>query len=78
MTAIERTAYRRFTRAPSIKELQTLYTPTPDDVAFVSTTARGAAQTFALMILLKVFQKLGYFPAPEAIPGAIISHIRGS
>ena len=50
MTAIERTAYRRFTRAPSIKELQTLYTPTPDDVAFVSTTARGPAQTFALMI----------------------------
>jgi hypothetical protein len=52
MTAIERTAYRRFTRAPSIKELQTLYTPTLDDVAFVSTTARGPAQTFALMILL--------------------------
>ena len=76
MTAIERTAYRRFTRAPSIKELQTLYTPTPDDVAFVSTTARGPAQTFALMILLKVFQKLGYFPAPQEIPGAIISHIR--
>src|SRR5438874_132931 len=76
MTAIERTAYRRFTRAPSIKELQTLYTPTPDDVAFVSTTARGAAQTFALMILLKVFQKVGYFPAPQEIPGAIISHIR--
>jgi uncharacterized protein DUF4158/Tn3 transposase DDE domain-containing protein len=75
MTAIERTTYRRFTRAPSIKELQTLYTPTPEDVAFVSTTARDPAQTFALMILLKVFQKLGYFPAPEAVPGAIISHI---
>ncbi len=61
MTAIERTAYRRFTRPPNIKELQTLYTPTPPDVAFVLTTARGPAQTFALMILLKVFQKLGLF-----------------
>ena len=29
------------------------------------------------MILLKVFQKLGYFPAPQQIPGAIITHIRG-
>ncbi|WP_268887365.1 Tn3 family transposase [Ktedonobacter robiniae] len=54
-----------------------MYTPTPADVAFVSTTARGPNQKFALMILLKVFQKLGYFPAPKLIPGAIIGHIRG-
>jgi hypothetical protein len=75
MTAIERTAYPTFARAPQPKELLTLYTP--EDVAFVSTTARGPNQKFALMILLKVFQKLGYFPAPQQIPGAIISHIRG-
>ncbi len=77
MTAIERTAYPTFARAPQPKELLTLYTPTPEDVAFVSTTARGPSQKFALMILLKVFQKLGYFPAPQQIPGAIITHIRG-
>jgi hypothetical protein len=29
MTAIERTAYPRFTRAPSVKELREIYTPTP-------------------------------------------------
>jgi len=28
------------------------------------------------MILLKVYQRLGYFPKPETIPGAIIGHIR--
>jgi hypothetical protein len=77
MTAIERTAYPGFARAPQVKELIDLYTPTPTDVAFVSTTARGPNQKLALMILLKVFQKLGYFPAPPQIPGAIISHIRG-
>jgi hypothetical protein len=77
MTAIERTAYPGFARAPQVKELIDLYTPTPADVAFVSTTARGPNQKFALMILLKVFQKLGYFLAPQQIPGAIISHIRG-
>jgi len=77
MTAIDRTAYPGFSRAPQPKELIDLYTPTPADVAFVSTTARGPNQKFALMILLKVFQKLGYFPAPQQIPGAIISHIRG-
>lgn len=77
MTAIERTPYPTFARAPQPKELLPLYTPTPEDVVFVSTTARGKSQQFALMILLKVFQKLGYFPAPQQIPGAIITHIRG-
>jgi hypothetical protein len=41
MTAIERTAYPTFVRALQPKELLTLYTPTPENVAFVSTTARG-------------------------------------
>jgi Domain of unknown function (DUF4158) len=76
MTSIERTAYPRFTRAPSVKELREICTPTPTDVAFVATTARGPAQKFGLMILLKVYQRLGYFPKPETIPGAIIAHIR--
>src|SRR5947209_7253338 len=76
MSSIERTAYPRFTRAPSVKELREIYTPTPTDVAFVATKARGPAQKFALMILLKVYQRLHYFPDPQSIPGAVISHIR--
>ena len=76
MTSIERTAYPRFTRAPSVKELGVMYTPTPADVAFVATHARGPAQKFALMILLKVYQRLGYFPELQTIPGAVISHLR--
>ena len=76
MTSIEQTAYPRFSRAPSVKELRTIYTPTPTDIAFVATTARGEPQKFELMILLKVYQRLGYFPKPETIPGAIIGHIR--
>jgi hypothetical protein len=37
-----------------LKELRVMHTPTPADVAFVATHARGPAQKFALMILLKV------------------------
>ena len=70
MTSIDRTAYPRFTRAPSAKELHEIYTPTPTDVAFVVTKARGPAQKFALMILLKVYQRLHYFPDPQRIPGS--------
>src|SRR5437588_1001880 len=76
MTALDRTAYPRFTRAPSVKELREIYTPTPGDIAFVATRARGPSQKFALMILLKVYQRLHYFPDPQTIPGAVISHIR--
>lgn len=79
MTAIERTAYPIFTRAPQPKELLTLYTPTPENVAFVATTARGPSQKFALMILLKVFQKLGYFTEfnrlREAPKSATFTHL---
>ena len=76
MTSIERTAYPRFTRAPSVKELREVYTPSPGDVAFVVTHARGPAQKFALMILLKVYQRLHYFPDPQSIPRAVIDHLR--
>ncbi len=78
MTSIERTAYPRFRRTPSKKELRELYTPTLADVDFVNQTSRGAAQKFGLMILLKVYQRLGYFPRPETIPGAVIGHIRAA
>ena len=76
MASIERTVYPRFTRAPSVKELREIYTPTSTDVAFVATKARGPAQKFALMILLKVYERLHYFPDPQSIPGAVIGHIR--
>jgi hypothetical protein len=52
------------------------YSPTPTDVAFVATKARGPAQKLALMILLKVYQRLHYFPDPQTIPRAVIDHIR--
>src|SRR5204862_7406555 len=76
MRSIDRTVYPRFARAASVKELREIYTPTPTDVAFVTTKARGPAQKFALMILLKVYQRLHYFPEPQSIPGAVIAHIR--
>jgi hypothetical protein len=65
MIAIERTAYPRFTRAPSVKELRKAYTLPPGNIAFVATHGCGPFQTFALMILLKVYQHLHYFPYPR-------------
>ena len=76
MTAIERTAYPRFTHTPSVKELREYFTPTSEDIAFVTESARGSSPQLSLMILLKVFQRLRYFPGPQEIPGAIIGYVR--
>jgi hypothetical protein len=76
MTALERTIYPRFTRTPSAKEVRALYTPIPADRAFVEKHARGPAQKFSLMIMLKVYQRLHYFPDLQTIPGPVIGHIR--
>ncbi len=78
MTSIESTAYPRFHCASTLKELRGIYTPSPGDVAFVSTKARGSVQKFGRMKLLKVYQRSGYFSKLETIAGAIISRIRAA
>ncbi len=78
MTALDRTAYPRFKRTYSARELSDIYTPTPDEIQFATTTARSDGLRFNLLLLLKCFQRLGYFPALDEIPEVLISHIRTS
>src|SRR3954454_21192265 len=76
MTAIERTAYPRFKRLPSAQELEATYTPIPAELTFVRVTAREDIHRLHLLIWLKSFQRLGYFPALADVPAAIIEHLR--
>lgn len=76
MASIERTAYPHFKRSPSARELEALYTPTTDELSFARTIARKAQPQFGLLLLLKAFQRLGYFPAVDEIPAAIVQHVR--
>lgn len=78
MASIERTAYPRFKRNPVAKELDALYTPSDDELGFARTLARKAQPRFGLLLLLKSFQRLGYFPAVEEIPPAIVQHVRAT
>ena len=78
MASIERTAYPRFKRSPSARELETLYTPTADELSFARANARKAQPRFGLLLLLKSFQRLGYFPAVDDIPPSIVQHIRAA
>jgi len=76
MASIDRTAYPRFKRAPTARELDEIYMPTTEDHAFVEATARGEGHHLTLMIVLKGFQRLGYAPRLAEVPGAVVQHIR--
>ena len=74
MTAIHETAYPRIRSNLSEPELHTLYTPTPDDLAFIQRTMKSTVAAFGGVVLLKTFQRLGYFPFFDALPPRLIQH----
>jgi hypothetical protein len=76
VASIERTAYPRFKRHYTSNELGEIYTPTRTEIAFALKVTTGEDNYFNLLVLLKVFQRLGYFPQIADIPLAIIDHIR--
>jgi hypothetical protein len=76
MASIERTAYPRFNRTPTPHNLHALYTPTDAEIAFAQGAGRSRAHQLSLLVLLKAFQRLGYFPKLSEVPTAIVSHIR--
>ncbi|MEG3845405.1 Tn3 family transposase [Microcoleus sp. herbarium19] len=78
MASIERTAYPRFKRYFTPKELREVYTPTPAEIAFGLSTTQGQVHFLNLMVLLKTFQRLGYFPKLTDIPKSLVNHIRTS
>lgn len=78
MASIERTAYPRFKRNPTLKELHEVYTPTSEEMQFAHSVARGSAPVMSLLVMMKSFQRLGYFPRPKDILPIIVSHIRSS
>ncbi|MGF1600438.1 MAG: Tn3 family transposase [Thermosynechococcaceae cyanobacterium] len=76
MTAIERTAYPQFKARPTLKTLNEVYTPTSSEIQWARSHARFPTNVLALTILLKSFQRLGYFPALADIPSAIVEHVQ--
>ncbi len=75
MTAIHETAYPRVRSNLTEQELRDLYTPTADDAAFVARTTHSPVAVFGCMMLVKTFQRLGYFTAFDALPPRLIAHI---
>ncbi|MBQ1095040.1 Tn3 family transposase [Streptomyces sp. b94] len=77
MASVERTAYPRFKRTITSRELHQAFTPGTAEVAWVRGKARSAEHLLALVVLLKSYQKLGYFPDLSEVPHVVVEHVRG-
>lgn len=75
MTAIERTAYPRFKRILSTKDLEEVYTPTPQERFLALRSTKGTVAEAGFLVLLKTHQRLGRFIALCEVPVAILTHI---
>ena len=75
MTAIHETAYPRIRSNLSDQELEELYTPTADDLAFIHRATQSPVAAFGGVVLLKTFQRLGYFPHFDSLPPRLIHHL---
>ena len=76
MAAIDRTAYPRYTRNLSIAEIRAYYTPTTAERTWLPTVVRRPSGLLCCATWLKAVQHLGYFPALEAVPSAVVQHLR--
>jgi hypothetical protein len=68
MASVERTAYPRFKRTITSRKLHQSFTPGTAEVAWARGKARTDEHLLALVVLLKSYQKLGYFPAWPRCP----------
>jgi hypothetical protein len=80
MTSIERTAYPRFTKTRQIskKQLYDIYTPSSDELYLAEQHTNDAVNKLNFLVMLKSFQRFGYFPAIEQVPMSIIQQIAKS
>jgi len=76
MASIERTAYPRFKRFMSARELHVFYTPQPDEIVWAREATSSDEHLLALVTQLQAFNRLGYFPVLNEVPAEVVGHIR--
>ena len=69
------TAYPRLKNYVTSRELTEIYTPTQQELALADRYTKKGATKLGFLVLLKTFQRLGYFVSSALVPNAIVSHI---
>jgi hypothetical protein len=75
MAAIERSAYPRFASKVSTRELVQHFTLSGAEIEWAKSKVRGLRLQHAILVNLKCFQLLHYFPADEDIPNEVMAHV---
>lgn len=78
MATIERTAYPRLRGGIGAQELDEFFTPTLDEMTWAQSNVRSGFSVLTLLVLLKAFQRLGYFPEIGVVPAPIVHHVRAA
>ncbi|GAA3112422.1 DUF4158 domain-containing protein [Streptosporangium carneum] len=77
MASIDRTAYPRFARAVSAREPAEVFTPSPAEAEWTRGKTQDDQHPPALLVRLKAYQRLGYFPKLADVPPVVAEHTRG-
>lgn len=76
MASIDRTAYPRFKRVVAARELSEAFTPTTDELAWARGRTPKPQHLLTLVVWLKSYQRLGYFPKLDEVPAVSAEHVR--
>ena len=69
------TAYPLLKPSPSARELDEVYTPTLFEMGFAEKRTRDPVPRIGLLVLLKTFQRLGYFVKLSEVPKSIVRRV---
>ncbi|MGZ5075191.1 MAG: DUF4158 domain-containing protein [Methylobacter sp.] len=72
------TAYPRFKSRLAQSELERFYTVTDVERAYCDRATRSSTTRLGFALLLKTYQRLGYFVTSEQVPNAIAEHVATS
>ncbi|MBC7530860.1 MAG: DUF4158 domain-containing protein [Oligoflexus sp.] len=75
MVSVNETAYPRLKSHSTPKELAAVYAPSPEELALANVQTQRPAARIGFLVLLKTFQRLGYFPKVADVPSFIVCHI---
>ncbi|MFD8937871.1 DUF4158 domain-containing protein [Streptomyces sp. NPDC059578] len=76
MTSIERTAYPRFERLITARELHVFFTPSEEERAWAEEAADSDEHQLALLLPLKSYQRMGCFPKAHDVPEQVVEFVR--
>lgn len=69
------TAYPRLKLNPHQRDLDEVFTPTLEEIHWADELTKSEVSRLGFLVLLKTFQRLGYFVTLKHVPSTIIEHI---